>query len=301
MTDLAAPAHSSEELKMQSEITVDALAQEIRRVDGNHSLGAGALAEALMPFLTAALSDQERAVDGSEWHRSDGSRGDVLLYTLRENGWRRGQPLMVNDVMVRIEKDHGSTTDIEPIVQRIRSALVNVPVEPVQDDIIGYVLRYGGMCRDCADMDGICYSGIPCDTDQRRAMVRHTISALAYGIKHGFVVNPFPSPHPKGEESAEVVEAVGSHEITDFLYKHGELTYSAAARAVHLLTGNGYGFTSSSETRRESLLTMRKALNKIADMIDAEDADLDDAISIAYAALAATRSGSASTQEGVDR
>ena len=32
-------------------LAVDALAQEIRRVDGNYSLGAGALAEALMPFL----------------------------------------------------------------------------------------------------------------------------------------------------------------------------------------------------------------------------------------------------------
>lgn len=32
---------------------VDDLAQEIRRVDGSHSLGAGALAEALMPFLRA--------------------------------------------------------------------------------------------------------------------------------------------------------------------------------------------------------------------------------------------------------
>ena len=42
-------------------IHVDALAQEIRRVDGNHSLGAGALAEALMPFLNAARpSQQER-------------------------------------------------------------------------------------------------------------------------------------------------------------------------------------------------------------------------------------------------
>jgi len=29
------------------------LAQEIRRVDGKHDLGAGALAEALMPFLSA--------------------------------------------------------------------------------------------------------------------------------------------------------------------------------------------------------------------------------------------------------
>ncbi len=32
---------------------VDQLAQEIRRVDGSHSLGAGALAEALMPFVAA--------------------------------------------------------------------------------------------------------------------------------------------------------------------------------------------------------------------------------------------------------
>lgn len=34
-------------------LDVDVLAQEIRRVDGNHDLGAGALAEALMPFLSA--------------------------------------------------------------------------------------------------------------------------------------------------------------------------------------------------------------------------------------------------------
>ncbi|QRY69217.1 hypothetical protein JVX98_13430 [Ensifer sp. PDNC004] len=38
-----------------NEIDIDALAQEIRRVDGNHSLGHGALAEALAPFI-AALS-----------------------------------------------------------------------------------------------------------------------------------------------------------------------------------------------------------------------------------------------------
>lgn len=32
---------------------IDDLAQEIRRVDGSHSLGAGALAEALSPWLAA--------------------------------------------------------------------------------------------------------------------------------------------------------------------------------------------------------------------------------------------------------
>lgn len=36
-------------------LTVDALAQEIRRVDGSHSLGAGALAEALWPFIERAV------------------------------------------------------------------------------------------------------------------------------------------------------------------------------------------------------------------------------------------------------
>lgn len=52
-------------------VNVDALAQEIRRVDGNHSLGAGALAEALLPFLTAALALQPLSVpfsdEGAAW------------------------------------------------------------------------------------------------------------------------------------------------------------------------------------------------------------------------------------------
>lgn len=43
---------------------VDALAQEIRRVDGEHSLGASALAEALVPYLArTTLAQQPAAVD----------------------------------------------------------------------------------------------------------------------------------------------------------------------------------------------------------------------------------------------
>lgn len=45
----------------ETERVTDALAQEIRRVDGNHSLGAGALAEALMPFIAALSSAEEKA------------------------------------------------------------------------------------------------------------------------------------------------------------------------------------------------------------------------------------------------
>jgi len=46
---------------MKDTLDVDALAQEIRRVDGKHSLGAGQLAEALMPFLSSPLSPSGEA------------------------------------------------------------------------------------------------------------------------------------------------------------------------------------------------------------------------------------------------
>lgn len=60
------------------------------------------------------------------------------------------------------------------------------------DELERYVLRYGGMCRDCADENGTCpTSGIPCDTEIRLKMVRKTIEALRYGILHGFIENPF--------------------------------------------------------------------------------------------------------------
>lgn len=78
-------------------------------------------ARVMRAALTASLSEQERAE--GEWHRVDRSADSVLLYTLREEGWRRGEPVMVNDVMINIDRGSGSSTDIEPIVQRIRSAL----------------------------------------------------------------------------------------------------------------------------------------------------------------------------------
>ena len=60
-------------------VPVDELAQEIRRVDGNHRLGAGALAEALLPFLSrfaaAPVREEGGAVDGPE---DDELPGDFL-------------------------------------------------------------------------------------------------------------------------------------------------------------------------------------------------------------------------------
>ncbi len=89
----------------------------------------------LCAALTAALAVQTRqGVEVKDWHRSDNAYGGVMLYSLREDGWRKGEPVMVNDVTIRVERAPGSETDIEPIVQRIRSALVDVPAvesEPV--------------------------------------------------------------------------------------------------------------------------------------------------------------------------
>jgi hypothetical protein len=65
---------------------IDALAQEIRRVDGENNLGAGALAEALMPFLTelqhrreaeagAVEQERKRAIAAIHWvFSADGTK-----------------------------------------------------------------------------------------------------------------------------------------------------------------------------------------------------------------------------------
>jgi hypothetical protein len=55
--DLLSAAREGERLRRA--LTVDALAQEIRRVDGDNSLGAGALAEALVAFTRAALQSEK--------------------------------------------------------------------------------------------------------------------------------------------------------------------------------------------------------------------------------------------------
>jgi len=59
--------------------------------------------------------------------------------------------------------------------------------------LVDYVLRYGGRCRECADAKvwGVCdHSGIPCHLESASKAVRHMLSAIRYGVKHGFIDNP---------------------------------------------------------------------------------------------------------------
>lgn len=59
---------------------------------------------------------------------------------------------------------------------------------PITKDAVSYVLRYGGMCRGCADEDGVCpSSGLPCDVPQAERAIRHVLEAVNYGVKNGFL------------------------------------------------------------------------------------------------------------------
>lgn len=84
------------------------------------------------------------------------------------------------------------------------------------EQVVSYVLRYGGRCRDCADEDGICpTNGIPCEPEVKRAVINHTLKALGYGISHGFIADPFTRPAPAATDTGlETVEHQYWHDQT---------------------------------------------------------------------------------------
>ena len=57
----------------------------------------------------------------------DESEHGTLIYRLKEDGWRKGVPVMVNDVTIRIENSNRSDNDLHPITARILAALDPAP------------------------------------------------------------------------------------------------------------------------------------------------------------------------------
>ena len=54
-----------------------------------------------------------------------------------------------------------------------------------RDDLLDFLIRYGGRCRDCADEFGVCpTTGIGCG--ERRRAAAFFVGALEYGSKHKF-------------------------------------------------------------------------------------------------------------------
>lgn len=75
--------------------------------------------------LTPAPQPEGQQVRG-EWNRSD-NEGSILLYTLKQDGWRKGEPIMVNDLTIRIENANGSSNDLTAIAENILAALTPSP------------------------------------------------------------------------------------------------------------------------------------------------------------------------------
>lgn len=69
------------------------------------------------------LDQNQPESEAPTWHCERHSDGGALLYTLRQDGWRKGEPVMVNDMMIRIEKDNRSTTDLTPVIDKILATL----------------------------------------------------------------------------------------------------------------------------------------------------------------------------------
>lgn len=150
---------------------------------------------AFMDEVRAALAVQtQQGVEVKDWHRSDNAYGGVMLYSLREDGWRKGAPVMVNDVTIRIERATGSETDIEPIVQRIRSALVDVPAVESEPD--GWL---------CSAPPGVWSSGrVDTDNANVQAWRDRDYTCIPYWLSPS-VAHPPRSLSNEGSETAELI------------------------------------------------------------------------------------------------
>ncbi|QPC91475.1 hypothetical protein [Mesorhizobium sp. INR15] len=138
-------------------LDVDALAQEIRRVDGNHDLGAGQLAEALMPFIDATrasvapvqvkgLGWRPMKMSGESWI-SDSLIGVYLIHKF-PNGFAWFLDGIGPGTLhpTETEAKAAAQTDYET---RILAALTAAPIQPVA------VFGHGNLLVDTGTFGGV--------------------------------------------------------------------------------------------------------------------------------------------------
>lgn len=63
---------------------------------------------------------------GEQWHRAN-SDNSVLFYTLRQDGWNKGQPSMVNDIQVNVSLNNGSKHDLNSVADTLFESLPAAP------------------------------------------------------------------------------------------------------------------------------------------------------------------------------
>lgn len=102
---------------VDAEKVLDAAAAYLRQQYGaSHGLDHPIDRQRILSSIPSAPAPSSLA--GGEWNREDHGNS-TLLYTLKERGWRKGEPIMVNDKTVRIEFDG----DREPVIAAILAAL----------------------------------------------------------------------------------------------------------------------------------------------------------------------------------
>lgn len=75
------------------------------------------------------------------------------------------------------------------IQEVVSSGLLDCPRFAFTSEHVEYVKRYGGLCRDCADEDGVCpTSGLPCGESDKA--IKHVLGAIEYGVNKGFIPPP---------------------------------------------------------------------------------------------------------------
>ena len=85
-----------------------------------------------------------------------------------------------------------------------------------REELITYALRYGGPCRGCADEDGTCpTTGIPCDAEVSRRVLRRAFAAWDYGAARGFCP-PLDATERAAREKAERERDEARHEFKNF-------------------------------------------------------------------------------------
>lgn len=69
----------------------------------------------------------------------------------------------------------------------------------ITNEVVSFISRYGGRCRDCADEDGICpTSGLPCEGYIKA--IRHVLEALNYGMANGYLSASPSQPRSSSHE-----------------------------------------------------------------------------------------------------
>lgn len=87
-----------------------------------------------------------------------------------------------------ITDGNGKFWELKPTGEHKITVTPASPFVRATEEVVGYVMRYGGMCRDCADENGICpRAGLPCESSPARKAVRHVIEAVNYGLRHGYL------------------------------------------------------------------------------------------------------------------